>query len=147
MSEFLVFLADVNVYVAAFREDASAHTAALAWLDQRFQDDALFGNSEPVLSALIRLTTNPRVFRDAAPTEQALAFAEAVRARPNARSVAPGERHWPIFARLCAQPGVRGDLVPDAYLAALAIESACELVTLDRDFARFPGLRWNLLTI
>jgi len=52
-------------------------------------------------------------------------------------------RHWEIFARLCAEGGVKGNLVPDAYLAALAIESGCEWITTDRDFSRFKGLRWR----
>ena len=55
----------------------------------------------------------------------------------------PGPRHWEIFARLCRESEARGNLVPDAYLAALAIESGCEWVTTDRDFSRFPGLRWK----
>jgi len=72
----------------------------------------------------------------------ALAFANAFRSEPNALAIAPGPRHWEIFQRLCLDGGARGNLVPDAWLAALAIESGCELVTADRDFARFPGLRW-----
>ncbi len=57
--------------------------------------------------------------------------------------VSPGERHWEIFSRLCRQTGVKGNLVPDAYLAALAIESGSEWITTDRDYVRFPGLRWR----
>ena len=71
----------------------------------------------------------------------ALAFAAQLREQPNAVLVAPGARHWDIFQRLCIASAVRGNLVPDAYLAALAIESGCEWVTADRDFARFDGLR------
>ncbi len=55
----------------------------------------------------------------------------------------PGSRHWAIFAQLCHQTGVRGDLIPDAYLAALAIESGCEWATTDRDCSRFEGLKWR----
>jgi predicted nucleic acid-binding protein len=57
--------------------------------------------------------------------------------------VAPGPRHWGIFANLCAAVGAKGNLVPDAYLAALALESGSEWVTTDHDFSRFPGLRWR----
>ena len=57
--------------------------------------------------------------------------------------IAPGPRHWGIFAGLCRTTGVRGNLVPDAYLAALAIESGSEWISTDRDYARFPGLRWR----
>lgn len=80
-------------------------------------------------------------FDPPAPLESALAFASAVRDRPNAVPVSPGPRHWPIFLDLCREVGASGNLVPDAWLAALAIEQGCEFVTTDRDFARFPGLR------
>jgi len=73
----------------------------------------------------------------------ALAFAEQLRGRPNCVLIEPGSRHWDIFRRLCTEHRVRGNLVPDAYLAALAIESGCEWVTTDRDFSRFTSLRWR----
>jgi len=72
-----------------------------------------------------------------------LAFADALRSQPNAVIVAPGPRHWEIFDRLCRHVEARGNLVPDAYLAALAIESGSEWITAVRDFSRFPGLRWR----
>jgi hypothetical protein len=77
--------------------------------------------------------------------ERALEFAEALRSQPNCVVVGPGERHWPIFARLCRAGDARGNLIPDAYLAALAVESGSELVTTDRDFARFADLHWSPL--
>ena len=61
----------------------------------------------------------------------------------NAVTLAPGERHWDIFQRLCREANAKGNLIPDAYLAALAIESGAEWITTDRDYARFPGLRWR----
>lgn len=75
--------------------------------------------------------------------EAALEFCDALRSQPNAVSIAPGSRHWEIFTRLCREANVKGNLVPDAYLAALAIESGSEWVTTDRDYARFAGLRWR----
>jgi hypothetical protein len=57
--------------------------------------------------------------------------------------VTPGSRHWTLFLDLCRKAGAKGNLVSDAYHAALAIESGCEWITTDRDFARFPGLRWR----
>ncbi len=88
--------------------------------------------------------THPRIFDPPSPLDAGLAFVREVRERPNCVSVAPGPRHWDIFTRLCHDAGAKGNLVPDAYLAALAIESGCEWVTTDRDDARFPGLRWRL---
>jgi toxin-antitoxin system PIN domain toxin len=87
--------------------------------------------------------THPRVFDPPDPVDAALAFAAAVRSQPASILVGPGERHWAIFDQLCRAASVRGNLVPDAYLAALAIETGAELVTADRDFSRFPGLRWR----
>lgn len=91
----------------------------------------------------MRVATHPRIFDPPASTSAALAFAHALRSQPNAVLVAPGSRHWEIFGRLCRAAEARGNLVPDAYLAALAIESGSEWVTTDRDFSRFPGLRWR----
>ncbi|MEN6506639.1 MAG: PIN domain-containing protein [Planctomycetaceae bacterium] len=63
--------------------------------------------------------------------------------RANAVSVAPGSRHWQIFTDLCRQTEARGNIIADAYLAALAIESGCEWISTDRDYARFPDLKWR----
>jgi toxin-antitoxin system PIN domain toxin len=93
-----------------------------------------------VLSGFLRIVTHPRVFKRPTPTDRALAFCEVLRGLPNAVPLAPGARHWQIFTRLCAGTGVRGNLVPDAYLAALAIETGGEWVTTDGDFRRFHGL-------
>ena len=100
------------------------------------------GLSDLVLSGFLRVVTHPRVFANPTPMERALEFAEALRSAPNRVRVEPGERHWEIFTRLCRDAGVRGNLVPDTWFAALAIESGSEWITTDRDYARFPGLRW-----
>lgn len=73
----------------------------------------------------------------------AAAFVEEVRAQPNAVAVQPGARHWRLFVDLCRRAGAKGNAVPDAYLAALAVETGCEWITTDRGFARYPGLRWR----
>jgi toxin-antitoxin system PIN domain toxin len=138
-----LILPDVNVLVYAHRQDAPNHARYLTWLKQTLESDAPYGFSELVLSGFIRVVTHPRVFTVPTPIDDALAFADQIRERPNAVPVAPGRRQWDIFARLCASSGVRGNLVPDAYLAAVAIEAGCEWTTTDRDFARFPGLRWR----
>jgi toxin-antitoxin system PIN domain toxin len=119
------------------------HAAYREWLEAAVEADEAFGVSELVLSGFVRVVTHPRVVSPPEPVESALAFANALREAPNAVPVAPARRHWSIFERLCNEAGARGDLVPDAYLAALAIESGCEWVTTDRDYARFPGLRWR----
>jgi hypothetical protein len=91
----------------------------------------------------VRVVSHPRIFAPPTPTAVALDFADALRDQPNAVVLAAGERHWGIFSRLCREAGVKGNLVPDAYLAALAIESGSDWITTDRDYARFAGLRWH----
>lgn len=113
------------------------------WLEDVVASDSAYGFSDLVLSGFARVVTHPRAFANPDSIASALAFCDALRAQPNAVHVAPGRRHWEIFSRLCVAVGARGNLVPDTYLAALAIESASELITTDRDYARFPGLRWR----
>ena len=136
-------LVDVNVLVYAFRTDAPEHKAHRAWIEGLVDSDEAYAVSDHVLAGFLRVVTHPKVFYPPTPLEPALAFARAFRERANAVPLAPGARHWDLFARLCAEVGAKGNLVPDTWLAALAIESGCEFVTTDRDFARFPGLRWS----
>lgn len=136
-------LPDVNVLVYAHREDTAHHAGCRGWLETVVNGDAAFGLSELVLSGFVRVVTHPKVFTRPSPISDALAFADQLREGTNCVRVEPGPRHWEIFRRLCVEHGVKGNLVPDAYLAALAIESGCEWVTTDRDFSRFAGLRWR----
>jgi toxin-antitoxin system PIN domain toxin len=103
--------------------------------------DRPYGVSELVLSGFVRAVTHPRIFVRPTPVRQAIDFCDVLRSRPNATPLTPGPRHWQIFVRLCADTAARGNLVPDAYLAALAIETGSEWITTDRDYSRFPGLR------
>ena len=140
-------LADVNVLVTAFRDDAPGHKVCRGIVESMVDGQLPFGVSDLVLSGFLRVATHPRVFDPPAPADVALAFAEAYRSASNAVPVAPGPRHWEVFARLCAEAGVTGNAVPDAYFAALALESGCEWVTADRGFRRFPGLRLSLVEL
>ena len=140
-------LADVNVLVAAFRADAPGHRTCRG-LVQGMVDSLLpYGVSDLVLGGFLRVVSHPRVFDPPTPMAEALAFARAYRDSAGAVPVTPGPRHWEIFTRLCDSAVVKGNLVPDAYFAALAIESGSEWVTADRDFARFPDLRLTLVDL
>ncbi|HZO50505.1 MAG TPA: type II toxin-antitoxin system VapC family toxin [Gaiellaceae bacterium] len=134
---------DVNVLVYAHREELPEHAACRRWLQATVDSDAAFGLFDLVLSGFLRVVTHPRVFKTPTPLEVALAFVAALRGQPGCVVVQPGARHWGIFERLCRAANVRGSLVADAYLAALAIEAGCEWVTTDRDYSRFEGLRWS----
>jgi hypothetical protein len=138
-----VILADVNVLIYAYRPDAPDHAAYRRWLEKTLAGASAFGLADLVLSGVVRVLTHPRVFRPPEPVEDALAYVTALRAQPNAALVHPGPRHWDIFTDLCRATAAKGNLVADAYLAALAIESGSEWTTTDRDFSRFPGLRWR----
>ena len=125
-------LPDVNVLIYAHREDAREHGRYAAWLR------AL---TEVVLASFLRIVTNARIFDPPTPMDTASAFCQHLVDWPRAVLIAPSRQHWDIFVGLCTD--IQGPLVSDAYLAALAIEHACELVTTDSDFARFKGLRWR----
>jgi toxin-antitoxin system PIN domain toxin len=136
-----VLLTDVNVLVYAYRSDTENHAAYRDWTEALINGREAYGVSELVLSGFLRIVTHPRIFLSPSPFEDALAFTEILRSQPNAVSVTPGPRHWGIFRALCQSAGTKGNLIADAYLAALAIESGCEWITTDRDYTRFPGLR------
>ena len=138
-----MILVDVNVLVYAFRADADRHQEYRRWLLAALNGTSVFGMSEQVLSAVVRLTTHSRVFRAPSTVAQAFAYTDALRAHPLCRLIRPGERHWAVFRSLCMQANAKGNLVADAWYAALAIESGCTWITTDRDYARFPGLIWT----
>ncbi len=138
-----MLLFDVNVLVYAYRQDAPDHEAYNRWLKSCIDSDQAYGLAGIVLAGFLRIATHPRVFNPPSPIESALRFVSALRSQPNCVIVEPGPRHWDIFVRLCREAGVKGNLVPDAYLAALAIESGSEWITSDRDYGRFPALVWR----
>ena len=136
-------LPDVNILVYAHRKDTAHHDATRRWMEDVIRSDRAYGMSELVVSGFIRIVTHPRVFNPPSPLDAALAFADEVMTPAHAVRIAPGPRHWDIFARLCRESGAKGNLVADAYLAALAIESGCEWISTDGDYARFRDLRWT----
>ena len=136
-------LPDVNVLVAAYRNDAPEHVSCRSWLEAVLDGDEAFGMSDLALSGFLRIVTHPRIFMLPTSSDEALDFARVLRNQPHCVPVCPGLRHWDIFTRLCRDAQTRGNLIPDAWFAALAIESGCEWITLDRGFARFKGLRWS----
>ena len=138
-----MILPDVNVLIYAFREDTPRHVTCRSWLLDVVAGDARFGLSPLALSAVVRITTNRRIFTTPSIVGEALAFCDELLEQPHCELVEPGERHWDIFCRLCIETGTRGPGVTDAWFAALAIESGCDWISFDRDFARFPGLRWR----
>ena len=136
-------LPDINVLIYAHRKDAQEHEAYAHWLVSLVESPQPFALSEYVLSGFVRIVTNPKIFDPPTPMANAIQFCDRLLDWPRSVLVLPRDRHWALFAELCKSAKIKGALVSDAYLAALAIEHGCELVTTDSDFARFKGLRFS----
>jgi toxin-antitoxin system PIN domain toxin len=137
-----VIQVDVNVLIYAFRPDMPRHDECRAFLDGLCNGTADFGVPEMALLAVVRVLSGTR-WVPPNRADEVLAFCDAVRASPNCLTLVANETHWAIFERLVRAVGARGNLVTDAYLAAFALDRDDEWVTADRDFAKFPGLRWR----
>jgi hypothetical protein len=138
-----MILLDVNVLVYAHRRDAPRHPDYKEWLEGIVNGEEAYAVADIILSGFLRVVTHPKVFRPPSSMKEALDYVEPIRNHPHCIIIAPGDRHWEIFTRFCRTAGVKGNLVPDAYLAALAIESGSEWITTDRGFGRYPDLRWR----
>lgn len=132
---------DVNILVAGFLADHPHHARVAPWLAALTSGPERFAIPDTVWASFIRLVTNRRIFTVPAAAAAAFEFLHDVRSAPAHQQIRPGDRHLEIFERLCVDGQAAGDLVPDAYLAALAIDQGATLATLDRDFTRFEGLR------
>jgi toxin-antitoxin system PIN domain toxin len=137
-----LILPDVNVLIYAFRKDSVRHADYRKWLDSVVNGNSIFGLSPQVLCSLIRICTNPRVYVNPSDIKETTHFCNVL-LETNSRLIEPGPRHWEIFTGLCIDEAITGNLVQDAWFAALAIESGCEWITTDGDYARFQSLNWR----
>lgn len=133
---------DLNLLIYAIDRASPAHTAALAWWNGLMSGTETVAFSWTVLLGFVRLTTNPSVVAKPLTADEALDYVERWLAQPISTVIEPSPRHAAILRDLLTGSGTAGNLVTDAHLAALAIEHGAELCTADRDFGRFPGLRW-----
>jgi toxin-antitoxin system PIN domain toxin len=136
-------LLDVNVVLAAHRADHPDHPTARPWLDDLLASGAQFGVPWTVWWSFLRLSSHPRVFRVPTPLPDALDFIAAVRGQPGHIHIEAGDTHLECLRAVCTAGEAAADLMPDAVLAALATENGAEVVSFDRDFARFPNLPWS----
>ena len=139
-----MLLPDVNVLLAGFRPDHAHHRLARRFLEEARSGTAVIGVSDVAVASVARLATNPRVFVRPDPVDAVLDYIDVL-LEPPAHLLRAGSNHWSRFAELCRHLQLRANLVPDAYLAALALEQSAELITFDRGFGRFPRLRWRCL--
>jgi len=138
-----VILIDANLLIYAHVSSFPQHARARVWLDGQLSGGARVGLPWPSLLGFLRIVTNPRVFERPEPMTDAWRQVEAWLDVEAVWIPSPGERHRAVLAALLEQGGMRANLVPDAHLAALAIEHGLVLCSTDGDFARFAGLRWQ----
>ncbi|WP_299037039.1 TA system VapC family ribonuclease toxin [uncultured Pseudokineococcus sp.] len=141
-----MILPDVNTLVYAFRGEAPRHAEYARWLTEVVGGAEELALHDSVLSGVVRIVTNPRIFADPAPTSVALSFVQRLVEARRATWLSSGDDVWRRLDDWAAQDaGLRGNAVPDALLAALAVTHGARLATADRGFARYPGLRWFTL--
>lgn len=140
-----MYLLDVNVVLAAHRDDHPHHAPVRAWFEEILAGDTPFTVPLTVWASFLRLATNRRIFPVPTSLEAAFDFINSTSAQPHHLPVSPGPRHLLLLRSACDEADATDDLVPDAVLAAIAAEHRCVVATMDRDFARFPSIRHELL--
>jgi toxin-antitoxin system PIN domain toxin len=133
---------DVNLLIYAYDTTCKEHKKARVWVEGVFSGNEPVGLPWQTLSAFLRILTYPETFGERFTMDKVIAIVDAWLALPHVRTLVPGENHWELFREMLAKGDVRGKLTSDAALAALTVEYGGVLYTNDRDFARFPGLRW-----
>ena len=133
---------DANVLLYAYDSTSSQHEKARHWVEHTFSEETPVGLPWPTVSAFLRIITNPKLPGERFTVQEAVQIIDQWLNQPNVRLLAPGEDHWPLLRQMIVDGQAQGPLISDAQLAALTIEYGGVLHTTDRDFARFPGLRW-----
>jgi uncharacterized protein len=136
-------LLDVNVILAAHRDDHPDFEIARPWLNGILAARTPYALIDSVAGAFLRIATNRRIFAVPTPVDDAFAYVKALRAQPGHVMLSPGPRHLDLLERMCASTDASGDLIADAQLATIALEHASELVSFDRNFARFTEVEWS----
>ena len=138
-----MIILDANILLYAYDSGSLLHEQARSWVESVFSSGDALGLPWQTVAAFLRVVTNPKLRGDRFTVEEAAAIVDQWFAQPNIRLLAPGDRHWSILRPAMVDGQVRGPLITDAQLAALTIEYGGVLHTTDRDFARFPLLRWR----
>jgi toxin-antitoxin system PIN domain toxin len=138
-----VILVDANLLIYAHDVRSRLHQATRSWFNQILGAPRPVGLAWVTLLAFLRITTSSRALSSPLLVSEAVAVIDDLLQRPPVVVLQPGERHWSILQRCVMDGQAAGNLLTDAHLAALAIEHGAVLCTTDRDFARFPGLRWG----
>jgi uncharacterized protein len=137
-----VIVVDANLLIYSYDLNSDDHEKSVQWLESVFSGTEAIGLPWQSISAFLRVITNRRIPGVRVAVEEAVQVVEEWLQAPNVRLLVPGDQHWPLFRRMVVEGRASGPLVTDAEIAALTIEYGGVLHTVDRDFARFPGLRW-----
>ncbi len=134
---------DANILLYAYDADSDKHAKARAWVEEVFSGASPVGLPWQTVSAFMRIVTNPRLTGKRFTPAEVVEIVDEWVNQPNVRLLGPGDDHWNFLRQMMVDGQARGPLVTDAQLAALTIEYGGVLHTTDRDFSRFPGLRWK----
>lgn len=134
---------DANILLYAYDSMSTHHTMAKSWVERVFSGTELIGLPCQTVSAFLRITTNPRVPGERLTLSEAVEIVDRWLEQPNIRLLLPSDEHWVVFRKMIVEGQATGPLISDAQLAALTIEYGGVLHSTDRDFPRFPGLRWK----
>ena len=140
-----MILTDINVLVYAHRPESPYHDRALKTVESMANSLSPFALCSFVCSGFLRIVTHHRIFFDPTPLNEAMTFLDDLLSLDQCRIVEPQNRHWGIFSMLLKIAPVTANLISDAYLASIAIENGCTLLTKDSDFKRFPELVLKML--
>jgi uncharacterized protein len=138
-----VIVLDANILLYAYDSHSVKHSQARALIERIFSEEAIVGIPWQTVSAFLRVVTNTSLPGQRFSIEEAAGVIDEWLKQPNVRLLAPGEEHWSVLRRLLVSGQVRGLMVTDGQLAALAFENGGELYSTDRDFSRFEELRWS----
>jgi toxin-antitoxin system PIN domain toxin len=138
-----VIVLDVNLLLYAYDSSSPHHTKARAWFEEILSGTVPVGLPWQTVSGFLRITTNKRLPGERMTIEEAAQLIDSWLNQPNVHLLSPGDDHWILFRQMIVEGQAPGTLIPDAELAALAMEYGGVLHTSDRGFARFPGLRWT----
>ena len=134
---------DANILLYAYDSDSREHAKARAWVEKVFSEAQPVGLPWQTIAAFLRITTNRSLPGQRLGMQEAIGIVDSWLAQPNIRLLTPGDNYWPLFQQLSVEGQILSAHVSDTHLAALTLEYGGILCTTDRDFARFPALRWK----
>ena len=138
-----MIVVDANLLIYAYDLDSAHHKKSLSWLEELLSGVEAVGLPWPSVSAFLRVITNRRLPGTRVTLEQAVQVVDQWLQQPNVQVLVPADQHWSVLRQMILEGRASGPLVSDAEIAAITIEQGAVLHTTDRDFARFPGLRWK----